>query len=247
MKDIFKITKHINEWKDRQNIDNRLYGALTSEAIVWYKNRALVEICSSCILAWNKNRLKSCKSATVLQACFYERGINDLKRELFGCLYITMPNLKYMVQVFSDTKTTCQICGCSIEERCFMKMSAKEIVDFIIDFDSYVPKIIEMVDQTILNAQQERYIDQIAEASLPAIMDSFTANTILKYEIVEIMRGKVKLVLSPVGKQRLHIKISMPFEQVSEKMAKIIPAFETIVTQAADSHTQLEMFSYSYR
>jgi hypothetical protein len=99
MSDVFKITKHIKEWEDNQNLYMRISGELTDEAINWYKNRTIAQIWESCILTWNKNHFKSCKSVTELETCFLERGIDNLKRELFGCLYITMSNLRYMVQV----------------------------------------------------------------------------------------------------------------------------------------------------
>ena len=115
MKDIFKITKHIKEWENYQILYNRINGDLTAEAINWYKSRAIAEIWADCILTWNKEHLRSCKSVTVLETCFLERGIHDLKRELFGCLYITMPNLRYMVQLFSERKTTGLICDAEVE------------------------------------------------------------------------------------------------------------------------------------
>ena len=158
-----------------------------------------------------------------------------------------MPNLRYMVQVFSETKTTGLICGAEVEEKHLLEMNAKDIVDFVVEFDSYVPKIIEMVDQAILKVQQDRYIDQIAEVTLPSILDSLTENTALRYDIIDIKRGYVKLVIWPVGNHKFHMKISMPFEQVRDKMGDIIPAFETIVKQVDDRQARIEMFSYSYR
>ena len=158
-----------------------------------------------------------------------------------------MPNLRYMVQVFSETKTTGLICGAEVEEKHLLEMNAKDIVDFVVEFDSYVPKIIEMVDQAILKVQQDRYIDQIAEVTLPSILDSLTENTALRYDIIDIKRGYVKLVIWPVGNHKFHMKISMPFEQVRDKMGDIIPAFETIVKQVDDNQARIEMFSYSYR
>jgi hypothetical protein len=246
MSDVFKITKHIKEWEDNQNLYKRISGELTDEAINWYQNRTIAQIWESCILTWNKNHFKSCKSVTELETCFLERGIDNLKRELFGCLYITMSNLRYMVQVFSENRTTGEICDYEAEEKHFLKMNAEDIVDFIVEFDSYVPRIIETVNHAILKVQQERYIDRIAEETLPAIMDSFTLNTTLRYNILDIKQGNVKLVLCPVGNHKFHMKISMPFEQVRDKMGIIIPAFETIVKQVDDNQTQLEIFSYSY-
>lgn len=246
MTNVFKIAKHIKEWEDNQNLYKRITGGLTDEAINWYHKRTIVEIWESCILTWNKNHVKSCKSVTVLENCLLERGIDNLKRELFGCLYITMPNLRYMVQVFSENRTTGEICDYEAEEKHFLKMNAKDIVDFIVEFDSYVPRIIEAVDHAILKVQKERYIDQIAEVTLPGIMDSLTIDTTLRYDILDIKQGNVKLVLCPVGNHKFHMKISMPFEQVRDKMGIIISAFETIVKQVDDYQTRLEMFSYSY-
>ena len=245
--DIFKIDKHITEWEICQIQYNRINGDLTAEAINWYKSRAIAEIWADCILTWNKEHLRSCKSVTVLETCFLERGIHDLKRELFGCLYITMPNLRYMVQVFSETKTTGLICGAEVEEKHLLKMNAKDIVDYVVEFDSYVPKIIEMVDQAILKVQQDRYIDQIAEVTLPSILDSLTENTALRYDIIDIKHGYVKLVIYPARNHKFHMKISIPFEQVRDKMGEIIPAFETIVKHVDDKQARIEMFSYSYR
>lgn len=247
MKDIFKINKHIKDWENCQNLYNRITGELTAEAINWYKNRSIAEIWADCILAWNKDHLRSCKSVTALETSFLERGIHDIKREQFGCLYITMPNLRYMVQVFSETKTTGLICGAEVEEKHFLRMNAKDIVDFVVEFDSYVPNIIEMTDRAILKVQQDRYIDQIVEVTLPSILDSLTENTALRYDIIDIKHGYVKLVIYPVRNHKFHMKISMPFKQVRDKMGKIIPAFETIVKQVDDKQTRIEMFSYSYR
>ena len=158
-----------------------------------------------------------------------------------------MPNLRYRVQVFSETKTTGLICGAEVEEKYLLKMNAKDIVDYVVEFDSYVPKIIEMVDQAILKVQQDRYIDQIAEVTLPSILDSLTENTALRYDIIDIKHGYVKLVIYPVRNHKFHMKISIPFEQVRDKMGEIIPAFETIVKHVDDKQARIEMFSYSYR
>ena len=119
MTNVFKIAKHIKEWEDNQNLYKRISGELTDEAINWYKNRTIAQIWESCILTWNKNHFKSCKSVTELETCFLERGIDNLKRELFGCLYITMPNLRYMVQVFSENRTTGEICDYEAEEKAY--------------------------------------------------------------------------------------------------------------------------------
>ena len=78
-------------------------------------------------------------------------------------------------------------------------------------------------------------------------MDSFTLNTALRYDILDIKRGNVKLVLCPVGNHKFHMKISMPFEHVRDKMGEIIPAFETIVKHVDDKQARIKMFSYSYR
>ena len=73
MKDIFKINKHIKDWENCQNLYNRITGELTAEAINWYKNRSIAEIWADCILAWNKDHLRSCKSVTALETSFLER------------------------------------------------------------------------------------------------------------------------------------------------------------------------------
>jgi hypothetical protein len=247
MQDVFKINKHIQRWDDCENLYKLIgEGNLTDEAIEWYKFRAAMAIWSDCVSSWNKNHLRSCKSASELEMCFQGRGYIDIKRDLYGRLSITMPNLKYMVQVFSETKTTGLICGYDVAEIPFMHMNAKEIVDFVVKFDSMVPKIIEMVDHVILKIQQDRYVDQIAEVTLPAIMDSYTVNSVLRYDIVEIKRGNVKLVICPAGNHKFHMKISMPFDQVRDKMGKIIPALETIIRQGDDHKTLMEIYSYDY-
>jgi hypothetical protein len=42
------------------------------------------------------------------------------------------------------------------------------------------------------------------------------------------------------------MKISMPFDQVRDKMGKIIPALETIIRQGDDHKTLMEIYSYDY-
>ena len=244
--DIFNINKHIKEWINCHNLYDRITGELTTEAINWYKSRAIVEIWADCILAWNEDHLRSCKSVTMLETCFLERGIHDIRREQFGCMYITMSNLRYMIQVFSESKTTGLVCGAKVEEKILLKMNAKDIVDFVVAFDSFVPKIIEMADHAIFKVQQDRHIDKIAELSLSTILDSLIVNTSLGYEIINIKRGNVKLVIYPVRNYGFHVKTSMPFEQVRDKMGLIILAFETIVKQMNDNPDELEIFSYSY-
>lgn len=246
MQNLFKITKHINEWESRHNLYNRINGELTAEAINWYKSRAIAEIWADCISAWNKDHLRSCKSVTILETCFLERGTTDIKREHFGCLIITMPNLRYKLQVFNESITTGQIWGTKEEEKHFLKMNAKDIVDFVIEFDSYVPDIVEMTDRAILKVQQDRYSDQILEVTLPSVMDSLTTNTALRYDIINIKRGIVNLAIFPIGNYKFHMKISLSFEDVRDKIGIIIPAFETIIKQVDNNQTKLEIFSYSY-
>jgi hypothetical protein len=42
------------------------------------------------------------------------------------------------------------------------------------------------------------------------------------------------------------MKISMPFDQVRDKIGKIIHALETIIRQGDDHKTLIEIYSYDY-
>lgn len=240
------IEKHIKDWEDSHNLYNRIDTDTQPKVLQWHRETGISEIWRKSIMTWNSRHRRQCRSVNELEECFKQHGIRDIKREMYGRLYISMTHRTYMIQVFNEEKTCGLICDCVEEERHFMNMNAQDIVDFLISFDRLIPKINATINHVIFRIQQEKHADKIAKTALSPIMRTLIGDKQIKYHIQDIYRGHIKVVLYPAKPFRFHLIVTMPFEGLKERMGNVIAGFDLLLSEMNENDVHIDLISYSY-
>lgn len=197
-------------------------------------------------MSWNRKHRRSCKSVEALEERFRKEGICNLKREMFGCLYIKMPNRKYMIQVFNEKNTSGLICDCGSDIKILMNMNTDDIVGFVMSFDRLMPRIEEVVKLAIFKTRQIKYADKIAFSAFPAIMNSLLTDKEIRFKILDIRNGMMKVILSPTRSDKFHLRVEVPVENMKEHMQRIITALEILLSEMNEDKVEINLINYQY-